>query len=147
VDYTFQFEALLSYRRHLKERAELDFSKSLQSLTQARELMQIRKQALLIEKTDFESNLKKGMQTEKLLTHFEFLSELEKKSRNQAREVSKLEAEVDKSRTHLLKETTQYRVIEKLKEKDYEKWKNQQLQLEQKRMDELTVVRFGRDFP
>ena len=144
--FTFRFEGLLSYRRHLKERAELELAKSLQSLTQARSLMEAQEQALIRERHDLDSGLKKRIHTEELLTHFEFISELEKRRQNQAQEVTKWEVEVQKSREYLLNETTRYRVIEKLKEKDYRKWKHQQQQKEQKRLDEVTVIRFGRDF-
>jgi flagellar export protein FliJ len=60
--------------------------------------------------------------------------------------VARCENEVIEKRRVLLEKTKEFKIIERLKEKDFQKWQDQQRLEEQKRMDEIAVLRHGRQF-
>jgi flagellar export protein FliJ len=87
-----------------------------------------------------------AMSSEDVVTYADYLSGLKRKIGAQRLEVARWEKVVAEKRMALLARSKEYRIIEKLKEKDVEKWNHQELLLEQRKMNEVAVLRFGREF-
>jgi flagellar FliJ protein len=144
--FTFRFEALLTYRAHLKERAEVALGRARQSLRTAQEgfkALQTRQRESFC---DFSSLLKGRAESERLRSYVEFLNALQGRIEIQAREVEKRQQQVRVHMKDVVERTKQYRIIEKLKEKEYETWRHEQNLLEQKALDESAAMRHGRVF-
>ncbi|MFC1823553.1 flagellar export protein FliJ [Thermodesulfobacteriota bacterium] len=142
--FQFRFEKLLSYRQHLREKAELKLARAQQNLKRARLLLEKDEESLHLTRKRLESRLKKRIVSEELQNHADYMTDLKERIRADTSLVVERERIIEEKREELLLKAKQYRVIEKLKEKDYEKWKHIQLQAEQKRMNEVAVSRHGR---
>lgn len=145
--FNFRYEALLSYRRHQKDRAEVEFSRSLKTLREAKEslwaLFESRQRANVL----LQSDLAGRVPAYTVKNHSDYLSALKHRIAVQSEEVSKCEKMVGVKRGELLQKTKAYKVMEKLREKDSEKWEKRLNELEQKRMDEMAVTRHLRENP
>jgi flagellar export protein FliJ len=147
MGFKFRYETLLSYRGHLKEKAEVDFGRVQAQLSRARHLL-LHYQTLLQEARN---SLDKGMTvtamtSEEVVTYADYLSGLKRRITAQHLEVNRWEKALAEKRKVLIARSKEYRMIEKLKEKDMQKWSQQELLLERKNMNEVAVTRFGREF-
>ena len=145
MGFHFRYEALLSYRRHLKERAEVEFSRAQKQLQICREGLKEfndkrdRVTALL------ESDLRKKVASYVMKNYSDYIKALGHKIAVQKLEVIQWEEVVRKKLEILLYKTKQHKVIERLKEKDLEKWKQNQNFLEQKTINEVAILRHGKE--
>ena len=146
MGFKFRYEALLSYRKNLKEKAELELWKARTELNQAVELLGNYEKSLEDGIISLEENLAGSMPSEEIKTYSDYLCGLKERIGRQKQHVAELEKTVSEKREELLARTRQYRVIEKLKEKDFSSWNVQQLQREQKDMNEVAVTRHGKGF-
>jgi flagellar FliJ protein len=144
VGFRFRYESLLSYRGHLKEKAEVELSRARQQLIQARLCLEEHKENLRGAGQSLESVLKNKISSQELKNYSDYLSALKAKIGAQENEVKKWETVTREKLENLQTKTKRYKVIEKLKEKDFQQWNYQQQLLEQKRMDEVAVVRHGK---
>lgn len=144
--FIFRYESLLSYRRHLKEKAEVDFGRVRQQLKTFRLLLEDLRGRFLRADEFFGSRGLKRISSAEIKNHADFLAGLKDKIRAQELKVAEWEVAVREKKEELLRKTKDFRVIEKLREKDFEKWQQQQLQMEQKDTNEVAVTRHGRVF-
>lgn len=144
MGFTFRYEALLSYRERIKEQAEIELARARKRVRDAREALDLHRQSLTKANTSFESRMKTRISSGEIENHRNYLKGIGAKIKDQEHEILKRK-EVEKEKLEdLLTKTKQYKVIEKLKEKDYRKWQQKQLQEEQNRMNEVAVTRHGR---
>lgn len=144
MGFTFRYEALLSYREHIKEQAEIELARVRRRVREARDALDLYRQSLAKTNTSFESRLKTRISSGEIENHRDYLTGMGAKIKAQEREIRKQE-EIEKGKLEdLLTKTKQYKMIEKLKEKDYKKWQQKQLREEQNRMNEVAVTRHGR---
>jgi flagellar FliJ protein len=146
MGFKFRYETLLSYRGHLKEKAEVDFGKAQANLSRARQLLEHYETLLREVRNSLDKGMTAVMTSEELVTYADYLSGLKRKISAQHLEVTRWEKVVAEKRKVLLARSKEYRIIEKLKEKDLEKWNHQETLLERKKMNEVAVIRFGREF-
>lgn len=144
--FTFRYETLLSYRQHIKEKAEIELSRARGQLKQARDLLEYYVESLQQAKKSLESDLKTSISSDEIGNHTDYLSGLKGNIGVQKLKVAEVKKEVRKKMEDLLTKAKQFKVIEKLKERDLQKWSHQQLQMEQKRLNEVAVIRHGREF-
>jgi flagellar FliJ protein len=144
--FRFRYESLLSYRRHLKEKAEVDLGMARRRLQEARTSLKTDRGRLEGVGKSFESRMKNRMSAGEIKNHVDFLAHLKGRIKVQELNVDRLEGVARNKKEELLKKAKEYKVIEKLKEKDLQAWQQGQLQREQKRMSEVAVTRHGRAF-
>ena len=144
--FKFRYEALLAYRGHTKEKAEIALAREKQKLNKALGLLEhyenCRKQA----RRSLEIDVASGMASGELRSHSEYMAGLGKNIESQARHIAACEKAIRKKTDELLLRTKEVKVIEKLREKDFQKWKHQRDQQEQKWMDEVGVTRHGKAY-
>lgn len=144
MGFTFRYETLLSYRERIKEQAEIELAAARRRVREAREALDLYQRNLAKANTIFASRLKTRISSGEIKNHRDYLTGVGAKIKAQQREIWKRE-EIEKEKLEdLLNKTKQYKIIEKLKEKDYRKWQQKQLQEEQNRMNEVAVTRHGR---
>ena len=144
--FVFRFEALLTYRAHLKERAEVALGRVRQRLRKARENLEALQTRHRESFCDLSTLLKGRAESELLRSHVEFLNALQGRIERQVQEVERREQKVREHLNIVVARTKEYRIIEKLKEKDYETWRYEQNLQEQKALDESAAIRHGRAF-
>ena len=146
LGFKFRYEALLSYKGHLKEKAEVELSLAQRRLRQCRELLEKYHNSLEQTNKDFAVSIKKKVSSGELKNYSDYALALEMKIENQRIEIAESEKIVNKKLGILLEKTKQYKVFERLKERDYQKWIQQQNLMEQKQISEVTLIRFGKKF-
>ena len=144
--FGFKYESLLNYRQHLKEIAEVAFSKAQSELRHQEMVLEACREQLNEYSRSLGVSLKKKISSDDLKSYIDYLNGLRDKIGSQQEVVERCQVVVNEKRTTLLARTKEYRMIEKLKEKDLQKWKEKQRLLEQKTMDETAIMRHGRRF-
>jgi len=146
VAFAFKYASLLNYRKHLKEIAEVAFSKAQSELRLQEMVLEACRDQLKKGTRSLGVSLKRKMSSDDLKAYLDYLNGLNDKIGSQQEAVERCQAVVTEKRAALLTRTKEYRMIEKLKEKDLQKWKEKQRLLEQKTMDETAIMRHGRRF-
>ncbi len=147
MGFKFRYEALLSYRQHLKEKAEIELALAQRRLRQCRELLVEYQEDLSLTNRTFTGNLKKKIHSGVLINHIYYVVALNRRIENQKIEITESEKVVREKLDILLTKTKQFKIFERLKEKDFQKWNQRQHQIEQKAISEAALLRYGREFP
>ncbi len=146
MGFKFKYEALLKYREHLREKAEIALAAAQRELNKNRELMEEYKNAIIEANDNLGSNLRNKISSNYLLNHSSYISALKLKIEYQKVEIAKWEKIVAAKLKILLEKTRECNVFEKLKERDREKWQQNQNIMERKEMNEAALLRFGKEF-
>jgi len=146
VGFKFRYQSLLSYREHLKEKAEIEFGSAQGSLQKARQELELYEYRHSTARMSLEQGLTGRMTSGEIAAYSDYLNGMKKRIASQKQEVARKERVAAEKRKNLLERTKEYRIIEKVQEKDHQKWMQQLSRLEQKRVDEMSVTRHGRDF-
>lgn len=143
--FKFRYKAILSFRRHLKEKSEVELARAQHQLNRVTDSLNQYCDHLREGRKELDAFLRKNISSNDLRIHLDYLSGLKIRIEIQTREVQKCKEIVRKKREALLEKTKEYKVIEKVKQKDFEKWNYQQLQEERKLMNEVAVIRYKQD--
>ena len=146
MKFKFRYESLLSYRQHLKEKAAIEFARAQSILRKIDENITAYKDEITKENDDLEKKMRETVSSNDIINHFEFIDAL--LIRIEIKKIERLKAEqvLSQKRKNLLEKSRQYKVFEKLKERDLEKWHHDQNQLELKEINEAAVIRHGKNF-
>ncbi|MBW1766233.1 MAG: flagellar export protein FliJ [Deltaproteobacteria bacterium] len=120
--FKFRYETLLSYRQHLKEKAGSELSRARQQLTKIRGSLENHKETLQQANQYLEADLKTKISSDELKNHSDYLAGLRGRIETEEQEVAEWKKVVREKLENLLTETKQYKVIEKLKERNFKKW-------------------------
>ncbi len=146
MGFTFRFEALLKYRAHRKERAEVALGRAQRQLLQARETLESLQNRLREAGGEIQDALKKRASAERLRNHVDFVSGLRGRIQAQEQEVTQRREDVRARMKDVVESTRNVRIVEKLKERDHQTWLQEEQHQEQKVLDEMAVIRHGRAF-
>jgi flagellar export protein FliJ len=145
--FEFRYEALLSYRGRLKEKAEIELSRARRCLKEATDGLASLENARRLAGDALRKDLARVIPAHVLRVQSEYLDILKHKSLDKVQEVSRWETEVKEKRNALLRITKDFKIMEKLRERDLEKWQLLQNRLEQKRQDEIVILRHQKEAP
>jgi len=146
MGFKFRYQSLLSYREHLKEKAEIEFGSAQRMLQKARQDLESYEYRHHAARMSLEQGLLSRMTSGEIAAYSDYLNGMKRKIASQKQEVARREKIAADKRKDLLERTKEYRIIEKVQEKDHQKWTQQLSLLEQKRVDEMSVTRHGRDY-
>ena len=146
MNFAFRYESLLSYKGHLKEKAETEFSIAQRRLKQCRKKLEEYQKGLNLVHEAFIDLLKQRIPSSLIKTYAGYIAAMETKIQNQKALRTNAEQLVAEKLRILLLRTKEYKVFEKLKERDFKEWSHQQHLIEQKEMSEITLLRHGRGF-
>lgn len=147
MKFKFSLQKVLEHRKTLENIAQRDFQEALQvynnQVDVLEDLKRQRHEAFLGRyrvQTKDSSYLSPRLQQ----TH-EFLIGQDKRIELQKSKVQELENVVEKFREILREKVISTKIIEKLKEKKYREYLAERNILEQKELDEISVIRHGRE--
>ncbi len=146
MSFKFRYQALLTYRTHLKEKAELAFGTAMRRLHKVRQILESYEARFQEGRQSLDRGLTKPMNSEEVAAYADYLAGLKKKIVRQKQELARRERIVEEKKRELLERAKSCRIIEKLMEKDHQVWRQQESLAEQKRIDEVAVTRHGRGY-
>jgi flagellar protein FliJ len=144
--FKFRYEALLGYRQHLKEKAEIEYSQARQQLKRLRETLVEYQEDLDVTRNELARLLREKTDSMTIKNYSQYLGALKLWIAIKDAEIAKAEKLVAERLENLLNKTKKFKIIEKLKEKDFKKWEKKLNILEQKQLSEVGVLRHGREF-
>ena len=144
MGFHFRYESLLNLRMHHKERAEIEYGKARGDLLHAEEVLQTMEKEYARLQDAFSTAMRRAAPVCEIREYADYLKSLKSRTQSQERKIQKLVDEAEAKRKELLEKTKEYKVIEKVREKDFERWQKEENALEQKRIDELAALRHGR---
>lgn len=146
MGFKFRYEALLGYRQHLKEKAEIEYSQAKQQLRRLGDELIEYQEELEAVRNDLTVALREKIDSYNMKNYSQYIGALKIWIAMKEAEIAKSEKLVAEKLENLLNKTKKFKIIEKLKEKDFQKWKNKLNIIEQKQLSELGVLRHGREF-
>lgn len=146
MGFRFKYEALLKYRMHLRERAEIALGAAQKELRQNREMMDEYKNSIIEVNERLGESLKNGVSSDHIRNYSSYVTILKVRMEQQAALIAKSEKKVAEKMKELLDRTMQCNVFEKLKERDLGKWQQDQNIIEQGKMNEAALLRYGKEF-
>jgi len=143
--YRFRLETLLTYRRNLEEQAQLELARQMQELVDREErLVDLREsRARIID--DFEERKKQSLRAPLFSFYMEAIRRKERDIEAQLAVIAQQQQVVEAARRQLTERVQSRKVIEKAREKDYQKYLREFLRKEQVESDEQAILRAGRD--
>ncbi len=141
--YVFKFEALLTFRKSLEEKAQLKLAREQSILdNHIRHLSYLKDER---ERTiyDFEEKKKRQMTASLFSFYMDAIRMREWEIEEENRKIVRQQQGVDKARSELLETVKDRKVIEKVREKDYREFIREQLRKAQVEGDEQVLLRFG----
>lgn len=137
--FAFSLQKVLEHRQRLEEQAFRAFSETQRRVYQEREqlahLMTLRTQCL---RQSFRGH---RLAVQMLDVEQTYLSVLEQRLEAQRQRVAQAEALLDERRRALIEAQRERKVLERLREKHYEQWRQEFLRMEQQVLDDLAIAR------
>jgi flagellar protein FliJ len=146
MGFKFRYEALLGYRQHLKEKAEIEYSQARQQLKLLKDTLNEYQKDLDVTRNELARYLREKTDSITIKNYSGYIGALKLRIVIKEAEIAKSEKLVAERLESLLNKTKKFKIIEKLKEKDYKKWEKKLNILEQKQLSEVGVLRHGREF-
>ena len=146
MGFKFRYEALLGYRQHLKEKAEIEYSQARQQLKRLKDTLVEYQSDLDVNRSELARCLREKTDSITIKNYSGYIGALRLWIAMKEAEIAKAEKLVVERLETLLNKTKKFKIIEKLKEKDYRKWEKKLNILEQKQLSEVGVLRHGREF-
>ena len=146
MTFKFRYESLLNYRRHLKDMAQIELARSMEQLQSARDALNLAAAEYTKVADAFGQGLRKGMVAHKLRSYSSYLGKLKEDITQKAVQVAEWEEIVEKKRSALLDRDKEWKIIEKLKERDFQKWLSEKETKEQMALNEMAILRHGRQY-
>lgn len=144
--FKFRYEALLGYRQHLKEKAEIEYSQARQHLKRLKDELLEYQQELDVSRSELARCLREKTDSDIIKNYSSYIGALKIWIALKEAEIAAAEKVAAERLENLLNKTKKFKIMEKLKEKDFQKWKNMLNIMEQKQMSEIGVLRHGREF-
>lgn len=146
MKFKFRYESLLLYRDHLKEKAAIELARAQNRIREIDERLLALKDEIEKSNDDLEKRMRETMPSNDIINYSEFINALLIQVEIKKMERIRAEQFLIQKRKNLLEKTRQYKVFEKLKERDLEKWHQDQNQLELKEINEAAIIRHGKSF-
>jgi len=137
--FVFSLQKVLEYRQRLEEQAIRAFAEAQAQLMHEQAVLH----KLLIEREEClrRSNRRQHLSVELLAVEQTYLSALEERIEQQRQRVAEAEKVLEEKRQALIEAQRERKTLERLREKQYEEWRQEWLRTEQKALDELANVR------
>ena len=130
----------------MKEKAEVEYAQAKQQLRQLKETLKEYQETLLTTRMEIVQAIRGKTDSDTVKNYSQYIGVLKIWITMQEAEIAKAEKLAAEKLENLLNITKKFKIIEKLKEKDYKKWKDKLNVMEQKEISEAGVLRHGRAF-
>jgi flagellar FliJ protein len=137
--FVFSLQKVLEYRQRLEEQAIRAFAEAQAQLMHEQAVLH----KLLIEREEClrRSHRRQHLSVELLAVEQTYLAALEERIEQQRQRVAEAEKVLEEKRQALIEAQRERKTLERLREKQYEEWRQEWLRTEQKALDELANVR------
>ncbi|WP_353049859.1 flagellar export protein FliJ [Carnobacterium sp. ISL-102] len=142
TNYTFSMEKVLDWRSDTEEEKKKQLGQVQQNKQQQETLLQ----RLISENIKIKNDSLTTMRIDVLRRQNLYKNMIDEKIIHQKNIVHKAEKEVEVARVELMEAHKDRKVMEKLKEKEYTFTMEQAKQEEQKQLDEMAALSFGKSF-
>lgn len=140
--YTYRFEKILTVRDQEKTESELAFKESIQAF----EEIATKLYDLLKKKEDLihyqQERLKVGSSIDEVNHYSKFIDSMEKTIADVQQKVVQARAKMNWHEQKLLEKNLEVRKYEKMRENDFEKYKEDQQRIEAIQLDELSTIAY-----
>ena len=130
----------------MKEKAEVEYAQAKQQLRQLKETLKEYQETLQATRMEIVQAIRGKTDSDTIKNYSQYIGVLKIWITMQEAEIAKAEKLAAEKLENLLNITKKFKIIEKLKEKDYKKWKDKLNVMEQKEISEAGVLRHGRAF-
>lgn len=144
--FKFRYESLLNYRRHLKDMAQVELARSMEQLQTARDALDSVTAEYAKATGALSQRLKKGITAQKLKSYTTYLNKLKEDISQKALQVAEWEEIVEKKRSALLDKDKEWKIMDKLKERDFQRWCAERDTKERITLNEMAILRHGREY-
>ena len=142
MNYNYRFEKILIVKDQEKTESELAFKESIhvfeEIATKLYELLK-KKEDLIIYQQE---RLKVGSSIDEINHYSKFISSMEKTIEDAQQKVAQARAKMNWHEQKLLEKNLEVRKYEKMRENDFERFKEDQLRIEAMQLDELSTIAF-----
>jgi flagellar protein FliJ len=143
MKFKFPFQNVLNYRKTLENLAQTEFSKGMAELNSAMQaLSDMEEEKILARENAFEKQLEGGKAGPALSQVHEFLKGQDIRMARQRIKIQECEKRVEELREILRQKALEYKIIERLRDNKKEEFAIEQRKLEQKKVDDLNIMRF-----
>ena len=142
VAYQFKFSKVLTVREQEKTETELAYKESVMAFekvaTELYDLLKKKENTL----DDQNNHLTKGLSIDHIHHYSNYIDGLQKRIDRVQKEVIQARSKMNWFEERLLEKSLEVRKFEKIKEKDYELFKQEQHRLETIQLDEISSLKF-----
>lgn len=143
--YRFNLQVLLDYRKRVEEGIQIELSDVQRKLKEERQLLVSYRE----EKNFYEEELvrreEREIDVEEGILYRDYLKGMRAKIKKQEEIVARMRVELDKKREELLAVTKNRKILEKVKEKDWEKFARELARREGMFIDEVGIRGYQRN--
>ena len=140
--YRFNLESLLNYRRYQEEILQKELADFKNQLIQQEQQLRQLKQAWRKNSLELHQQQRRGGTVSGVIIYFKYLDRLAADIEKQKRRVLKTKKQFEKKRRELLDIVKKRKTLEKLKEKGFNTFQQQQRKKERDLLDEVAATRF-----
>jgi flagellar protein FliJ len=142
--YTFKLQVVLDHRQYIEDRLQ----KELADIRRQRDDARQRLEALQRKAADTAAALKReqanGLSSDRVVAYHAYIKRLDGDIARQAKAVGEIEARVRMKHNDLLKAVKNRQILEKLKEKEFRRYRQVIQRKEMQFIDEIAVNQFAR---
>ena len=145
MKFRFPFQNVLTYRKTIEDLAQRDFQEALADMNQQIALLNEMKEGIVLARDNaFQKQVDGGNAAPALGQVHEFLVGQDIRIGRQQAKIQECEKRVEELREILRAKAIDYKIIEGLKDRRRAEFLKEQSKLEQKRSDDLTMMRYKR---
>jgi flagellar export protein FliJ len=142
--FKFRFETLSRVRKIKEDMALQEFSRAQKNLRDLEALKADKLARRMSTVLELMLKMEKGIPARDVNTYSRYISLLENEVEKIEKFIVKAQKLLDKRRGELLKAKQEHKAMERLREIDTERYKEQESRLEMKFIDEIAIMRHGR---
>jgi flagellar protein FliJ len=142
--FVFKLQQVLDYRKNIEEKILNDFSEKKRELAKE----ELRLKNLIEERVNLIGELRemqnKSVPVNDIARYISYVELVRKNEKNQSKIIVQVSEQLAAKRKELLEAVKKTKIMEKLKERHAEEYKDDVRAFEQKNSDEMAVLKFGR---
>lgn len=144
MQYTYRFEKILVVREQEKNETEIAFKESIRVFEEAATKLYdlLKKKEDLIEFQ--QERLRVGSSIDEVSHYARFLDSMEKTIADVQQKVVQARAKMNWHEQKLLEKNLEVRKFEKMRERDFESFREEQERIEASRLDELSTIAYNK---
>jgi len=140
AQFDFSLEGVLRHRRHVEQERQRDLARAQQQMRHAQDELRELNQAMQSSLGDVRQNRLVGkLDLGFLAAYRRYQAAMQRKGTGMAQKMVLIQREVDAAQKALAEAAKQRKIIEKLREKQHDRWKQEQSRKEAADLDEVTM--------